>query len=87
MKNQYRFTTPPESLRRAKLDNLALVPGNLLPQKELWQKVANTLPEGGALIVLPTDNPGQKQILLAVAKLLAQEGHQVRVISADEVAR
>jgi hypothetical protein len=32
-------------------------------------------------------NAVQKQTMLAVAKLLSREGHQVRVIPADEVAR
>lgn len=39
------------------------------------------------LIVVPEDNPVQKRTLLAVARLLAAEGHQVRVIPAEEVCR
>jgi hypothetical protein len=87
MKCQYRFITPPAPLRRAHLDNLAIVPGNLLPYKAAWQEVANRLPQEAILIVLPTNNVVQKQTLLTVAKLLAQDGHQVRVVSSEEVAR
>lgn len=47
------FTRPPLGLRRAKLDNLALVPASLLPFKAKWQRLANDLPEGNILIILP----------------------------------
>jgi hypothetical protein len=77
----------PSALRRARLDNIALVPGSLLPSIERCQEVANTLPRGGALIVLPAAYPAQKQALLTVAKLLAAEGHQVRVVSEEEFSR
>jgi hypothetical protein len=66
---------------------MALVPGSLLPSIERCQQVANTLPRGGALIVLPAAYPAQKQALLMVAKLLAAEGHQVRVVSEEEFTR
>jgi len=44
MKNQFRFNKPPAPLRRARLDNLALIPGDLLPYRIEWQAVANTPP-------------------------------------------
>ena len=53
-----RFRRPPAALRRAKLDNVALVPGNLLPLKAKYQEIANRLPEGELLIVVPSpDRP------------------------------
>jgi hypothetical protein len=82
-----RLSQAPLRLRRAKLDNLALVPGNLLPYKKAWQSVANRLPSRAVLIVLPNRETTQKDTLLTVAKLLARAGHQVRVISAAEVSR
>jgi len=87
MRQRERLTHPPHALQRARLDNLTLVPGSVLPQIARCQELANDLPRGGVLIVLPTDNPKQKAALLAVAKLVAQEGHQVRVIPETEVAR
>ncbi|MBV9281012.1 MAG: hypothetical protein JOZ41_13100 [Chloroflexi bacterium] len=63
------------------------MPGNLLPYKAVWQEVANRLPREAILIVLPANNAIQKQMLLTVAKLLSQEGHQVRVVSSEELAR
>src|SRR4051794_8587430 len=41
---------PPRSLKRAKFDNLALVPASLLPFKATWQQLANELPTGSTLI-------------------------------------
>jgi hypothetical protein len=34
----YRITRPPRRLRKARLDNLVLVPASLLPFKEPWQE-------------------------------------------------
>ena len=82
-----RLMHPPLPLRRARLDNLALVPGSLLPQIAACQEMANELPANAVLIVLPAKCPLQKQALLRVAKLLAQEGHQIRIVSEQEVAR
>jgi hypothetical protein len=79
------FRRPPVALRRAKLDNLALVPGSMLPYMEACQASANRLPKGGVLIVLPEENEVQKRTMLLVAKLLAAEGHQVAVIPATQV--
>lgn len=87
MRNEYRFTKPPRMLRRTRMDNLTLVPGSILPQIARCQELANQLPGGGFLIVLPVHNPKQKQALLVVAKLLSEEGHQVRVIPGVEVSR
>lgn len=81
------FHRPPVALRRAKLDNLALFPGSMLPYMEACQETANRLPKGAVLIVLPEENEAQKHTMLLVAQLLATEGHQVSVISVTEVRR
>ncbi len=87
MKNQYRFTLPPRSVQRARKDNLALVPGNVLSQKAIYQHIANSLPRGAVLIVLPSDSPVQKQAMLDVARQLGKQGLQVSVLPAAELAR
>lgn len=83
----YGLVSPPKCIQRAKLDNLALVPGDLLPYRDAWQKVANRLPANSVLIVVPKDNKVQKQTMLVVAKLLAAAGHQVRVVPDSQVGR
>jgi hypothetical protein len=70
--NNYRFTRPPRMVRHAKKDNAALVPGSLLSQKTIYQHIANSLPRGAVLIVLPSDSPVQKQAMLDVARQLGK---------------
>jgi hypothetical protein len=62
------------------LDNVVLVPASLLPFREYWQRVANDLPPGGILIVLP-DRAKQQSVAQAVAAGLRQRGQRVRVIN------
>jgi hypothetical protein len=85
--NASRFRRPPAAIRRAKLDNLALVPGSMLPYMEQCQETANRLSKGAVLIVLPEENEVQKRTMLLVAKLLSTEGRQVAVIPAAELRR
>lgn len=82
----YHFTHPPRSLRKARLDNLALVPASLLPYKNQWQRLANGLPEGDILICLPPTQNRQRKALETVASLLESEGHRVTTIPAEQFA-
>ena len=68
---------PLGTLKRAPRHNLALFPGSLLAYREVWQRAANRLPSGAVLILLPADNAVQKHAMLAVAKILGEEGRQV----------
>ena len=50
----------PRVLRRpgVQLDNIAIVPAHLLRCKTAYQTIANALPQGAVLLVLPTaDTP------------------------------
>ena len=48
-------TSAPNDLRRRhiRLDNIALLPGDMLPFMATWEKIAGNLPAGSSLIVLP----------------------------------
>ena len=76
------ISPPPQALRKAKLDNLALVPASLLPYKEQWQQLANELPSGSTLIVLPTSETRQRQTLEQVASGLRAKGRMVAMVPA-----
>lgn len=81
----HRLSYPPPALRRAKLDNLALIPARLLPFKAEWQDVANSLPQGDVLVVLPeNDRPARKSFEL-VATLLQAKGYRVTTIPAEQL--
>jgi hypothetical protein len=64
---QSHLSRPPRSVRRSAvhLDNVALVPASHLPFQEHWQRVANDLPRGGVLILLP-DRAKQQRVVEAV---------------------
>ena len=80
----YRVTRPPRRIRKARLDNLALVPASLLPFKEQWQDVANSKAGEHVLIVLPKVEKRPRRVLERVAAQLREKGHQVTTLSAEE---
>ncbi len=82
-----RLASPPTAVRRARLDNLALVPASLLPYKEQWQQLVDQLPDGTTLIVLPVAESPQRTTLQMVARGLRAKGQSVTTVQADEVAR
>jgi hypothetical protein len=76
------FTPPPRALKRAKLDNLALLPASLLPYKDAWQQLANDQPPGTTLVVMPKAPGKPGQTLGMVATQLQARGHLVKVVLA-----
>jgi hypothetical protein len=80
----YRLTRPPQAITRGgvKLDNVVLVPASLLPYKEHWQVIANDLPKGEFLIVLPCQAKPQI-VAKSVASRLREKGMHVMVISEE----
>jgi hypothetical protein len=86
MKNQYRFIDPPAPLRPAKLDNVALVPGNLLPYIKRWHQLAGELAKDELVIVIPENDTKQKKTLTTVALLHRDAGHHVKVVHEAELS-
>ncbi len=84
MKNQYRFSKPPKALLNTRLDNIAIVPASLLPFKDAWQKVANTMPNGSVLLC-HVANTKQKQVLNNVKDFLTNNGYTVRIMAAERL--
>ena len=72
--NTTHWSRSPRRLRQAKLDNLVLVPGSQWPNKAEWQELANTLPHGSTLIVLPSQECPQPRTLQSVANSLRAKG-------------
>jgi hypothetical protein len=88
MRNQYRFSRPPKALIRqsVKLDDVALVPGSLLPFKNEYQQIANGLPKGGILIVLPHEL-SSRRVFEQTAVQLKNKGKRIATISATRFLR
>ncbi len=81
---KYHVIKSPRAVRKAKLDNLALVPASLLPFKDQWQDVANSKAGEHVLIVLPTVENRPQHVLKRVAAELREKGHQVTTLSAEQ---
>jgi hypothetical protein len=80
-----RYTPPPRALRKAKLDNLALLPASLLPFKAEFQAIANQQPPGTTLVVMPKAAGKPSQTLGTVASQLQAKGHLVKVVPATQI--
>jgi hypothetical protein len=74
------FSKSPVALRRAELDNPALVPASLLPFKEEYQQIANAQPRGTTLIVLPRGDGPSRRTLEKVATRLRATGRPVSTV-------
>ena len=79
-----RFNQPPRGFQRQRVrsDNLVLVPGNVLAYMERWQVMANALPQGAVLIVLPDADQPLVQTLKTVAAYFEAGGHPVTTVPA-----
>ena len=89
MRNNHRFTRPPKALRRphVRLDNIALLPGDMLPFMATWKKIAGNLPAGTRLIILPPAQSSQRAIYEGVARRMQSHGKAVRLLAAEQVRR
>ena len=76
----YHIGRPPRAIRKAKLDNIVLVPASLLYQKGKYQTIANNLPGRGVLICRTEKKERISRILDNVAAFLRQRGHFVRLL-------
>ena len=83
---RYRVTHPPKALRKAKLDNIAIVPASMLPLKGAIQHLLNNLPQGGVFLCHVTANAKQKRVLERVGEVFEQHGHAVTNLSMEQVS-
>ena len=69
----------------AALENLALVPASLLPHKAIYQRLANQLPAGAVLVVLPDEDTPERRSLQEAAARLRAKGHAIATIPAADI--
>jgi hypothetical protein len=81
----YPLSEPPVSLKKARLDNIALVPASLLPLKGTYQPIANTLPKGSELCVPGTQK--QRTIMATVTTFFKEHGHTVITMPLERITR
>ena len=77
----------PQALRRpqVQLDNLTLVPASLLPRKADYEALANRLPPGEVLLVLPPAGSAERGTLQRVAQLFRAKGRHVTVLTEERL--
>src|SRR6266571_4842997 len=82
----YRIGEPPTRLKKARLDNIALVPASLLSSKNnTYQPLANRLPTGSVLCVPGTQR--QQKIMALVTRFLRSKGHQIITLPLEKISR
>ena len=79
------LSEPPDAVKKARLDNIALVPASLLFQKDTYQPFANNLPMGSVLCIPQTQR--QKTILSHVATYFKERGHQVLTLPIERIVK
>ena len=62
------------------------MPASLLPRKTQYQRLANSLPPGHVLIVLPARQKPQRTTMEKVAAGLRAQGHRVTTLPAERLA-
>ena len=60
-----------------------LIPGNLLGYRERWQPIADALPPGEVVIILPDHDGALTTTFTAVIPLIAAAGHHVTTFPAE----
>src|SRR6266496_3025338 len=81
----YSLTEPPARLKKAKLDNIALVPASLLKNKAIYQPIANTLPTGSVLVVPGTLR--QQKIMAKVTSFFRDHGRSVISMPIEKITK
>src|SRR5229473_5731447 len=79
----YQLSEPPARLKKARLDNLALVPASLLPLKGTYQSVANSYPTGSVLYVPGTIK--QQKIIATITQFFRDHGRQVITMPIEKI--
>jgi hypothetical protein len=77
----------PRALRRpqVQLDNLTLVPASLLPRKADYEAIANDLPRGEVLLVLPPADSPERTTMQRLAQLFRAKGRHVTVLTEERL--
>ena len=81
----YPLSEPPARLKKARLDNIALVPASLLPLKETYMSLANTYPTGSVLCVQGTQR--QQKIMAKVTSFFRDHGRSVITLPIEKISR
>jgi hypothetical protein len=82
---RYKFTRAPKALRRARLDNIAIVPASMLAGKEGLAEQVKKLPRGEVLLCHTKENTKQKRTLERVKEVFLDFGYAVTLLPVERV--
>ena len=82
---RYTLTRPPRAIRRATLDNIAIVPASMLTGTEELQEKVKKLPRRQVLLCHTRENTKQKRILEHVKEIFRRLGYGVTLLSMEQV--
>ena len=82
---QYQLTRPPRALRRAKLDNIAIVPASMLSSQQRLKEQVNKLPQGEVLLCHTKENTKQRRVLERVKEVFRRLGYAVTLLPIEQV--
>jgi hypothetical protein len=68
-----------------RLDNLTLVPASLLSRKADDEAIADRLPRGEVLLVLPSAGSPERRTMQRVAQLFRANGRHVTVLTEERL--
>jgi hypothetical protein len=82
---RYRLTRPPRAIRRARLDNIAIVPASMLASQKTLKEKVKTLPRRHVFLYHTRENRKQKQILERVREIFRRLGYAVTLLPMEQV--
>ncbi len=82
---RYKLTQAPRAIRRAKLENIAIVPASMLASKESLKEKVNTLPRGHVFLCHTKENTRQRRVLERVKEVFRRLGYAVMLLPMEQV--
>ena len=82
---RYKFTRAPKALRKARLDNIAIVPASMLVGKERLKETVNTLPQRQVFLCHTKENTKQRRVLERVKEIFRRLGYAVTLLPMEQV--
>jgi Fe-S oxidoreductase len=82
---RYRLTRAPRAIRRATLENIAIVPASMLAGKESLNEKVGKLSRRQVLLCHTKDNTQQKRVLERVQEVFRRLGYAVTLLPVEQV--
>ncbi len=82
---RYKLTRPPRAIRRARLDNIAIVPASMLTGKNSLTETVKQQPRRHVFLCHTKENTKQKRILERVKEVFAHLGYAVTLLPMEQV--